>query len=859
MPQPVELKGFYSIWAWVVYPLTMALAFALFFLLYFVNTSVFTFTYVPVFLGIGLVTLSEIASPYMKEWKPNRDEVKTDLIYMTTIQVVLPKVLTFIVAITLLEWLQGNGVGLLSAWPNHWPLGLQAVTMILAADFFRYWLHYFSHKSLFLWRLHAIHHSSKKLYWINVGRFHPIEKAMQFLVDALPFILLGISQEALALYFVFYSVNGFFQHSNVNLKMGWLNYLISGPELHRWHHSRKIRESDTNFGNNIIVWDLLFGTYFNPTNKTVEELGLINRDYPMDYLSQMQTPFTNKIDKKNLPLPNLKDLMLNWAMAFKMLRTKSKLYKPFLRKIKDPKKAQIQLLRSIINQNQDTIFGQEHHFKKIKDYKSFQKNIPVMNYEKLRPYIERQDEEKKPILTSENPFMFNQTSGTTGKPKQIPVLESSILAFKQSQRLSSYFQYRQCPEAFHGKVLGIVSPAIEGYLNTGTPYGSMSGHVYKMASKLIQRKYAVPKTVFEIEDYELKYYLIARLSLEQENITLMASANPSTFHKILEIINKNAKQMIQEIEKGECKGLEQLDARIKNPIVKRISPNPKRAKVLNTILEEKGRLEFYDFWPYLKMVATWTGGSCGISLQSLMSRFPQDIKVMDLGYLSSEFRGTLTRKIKDTGGLPTLDQTFFEFVSQNDREENRHEFKLLHELKEGETYYVFITTLAGLYRYDMNDLLKVTGFFKETPLLQFVQKGKGVTNITGEKLYEGQLIKAMKKAEIHFKLNIKFYQLLANEQKSHYELYLELKNSDSVDRAKLANYIDKQLMELNMEYKTKHSGGRLKPLNLSLLKKGTFEKYKAHHLSKGQRESQFKPMLIQYKKECDFNFNTHAH
>jgi len=172
------------------------------------------------------------------------------------------------------------------------------ILMVLMADFFRYWLHRLSHEWMPLWRLHAVHHSPHKLYSMNVGRFHPLEKSIQFIFDALPFIILGITENVLALYFVFYSINGFFQHCNIKIYLGPLNYVISGPELHRWHHSVKIKESNKNFGNNLIVWDLLFGTWHLPKAKKVEQLGLINRNYPLGLIEQLKSPFINGLDQK---------------------------------------------------------------------------------------------------------------------------------------------------------------------------------------------------------------------------------------------------------------------------------------------------------------------------------------------------------------------------------------------------------------------------------------------------------------------------------------------------------------------------------------------------------------------------------
>ena len=78
--------------------------------------------------------------------------------------------------------------------------------------------------------------------------------------------------------------------------MGFLNWVISSAELHRWHHSRVISESNSNFGNNIIIWDILFRTRFFPADRKVAELGLERRGYPQDFISQMATPFRVDLD-----------------------------------------------------------------------------------------------------------------------------------------------------------------------------------------------------------------------------------------------------------------------------------------------------------------------------------------------------------------------------------------------------------------------------------------------------------------------------------------------------------------------------------------------------------------------------------
>lgn len=257
-------------------------------------------SYLAVLVGAGLITLHEIVLPYRLEWRPQPGDLRADAAFMLTIQVVLPLLLSLAATVAFAGWLREGDLTLAGLWPHSWPVFGQAALMMAVADFFRYWLHRAFHGSAFMWRWHAVHHSPHRLYWLNVGRFHPAEKAVQYCVDALPFVLVGVGDEVLAAYFVFYALNGFYQHSNCDVKLGWLNYLISGPELHRWHHSELPAESDHNFGNNLIIWDVAFGTRFLPADTAVGRLGLMNRTYPTGFVAQMRTPLVRDLDKRDV-------------------------------------------------------------------------------------------------------------------------------------------------------------------------------------------------------------------------------------------------------------------------------------------------------------------------------------------------------------------------------------------------------------------------------------------------------------------------------------------------------------------------------------------------------------------------------
>jgi sterol desaturase/sphingolipid hydroxylase (fatty acid hydroxylase superfamily) len=271
------------------YPVIVAAACALFFWLRRHDVPIQFGAYLPVILGASAILILELAAPYRRDWLPDRRVIGQDALYLLVVQVALPATLTLLIVDAAAGALNGGlAAGL---WPHTLPVAVQAVLMVLVADFMRYWLHRASHGWAALWRLHAVHHSPGELYFLNVGRFHPLEKSLQFLFDAAPFILIGVGPEVISAYYVFYSVNGFFQHSNADVRLGPLNWLIAGPELHRWHHSRIIRESNTNFGNNLILWDLLFGTRFLPP-RHVGDLGLRNPAYPKDFIGQTLAPLT---------------------------------------------------------------------------------------------------------------------------------------------------------------------------------------------------------------------------------------------------------------------------------------------------------------------------------------------------------------------------------------------------------------------------------------------------------------------------------------------------------------------------------------------------------------------------------------
>jgi len=523
---------------------------------------------------------------------------------------------------------------------------------------------------------------------------------------------------------------------------------------------------------------------------------------------------------------------------------------PVTRHAARPQHAQADVLRRILTANRATEFGHAHRFAGLRTPREFREQVPVQEYETLREYIERQRCSGIAALTAEPPLFYAQTSGSTGKPKYIPVSASALRIYRAEQALFTYLQYRACPGAFSGKALGIMGAAVEARLDSGHSVGSVSGYLYQSLPRSVQSRFVLPPTISAIADYDLKYLTILRLALAAPDITYLGSPNPSTFLRLLDILNQRRDELARSLETGTLHESDALDSGTRELVLRRLRPDRTRALQLRS----GAPLTFARLWPGIRLLTTWTGGSCGIALDTLRTTLPRETKVMELGYQSTECRGTIALEAETHGGLPLLHHHFFEFVRQEDWDNGRLEVLGLEDLEPGPRYYILITTVSGLYRYFMNDLVEVTGRYRNTPLLRFVQKGKGVTNLTGEKLYEAQVIQAVQDTARQLGFVPRFFILVADENASSYNLLLEAGRAVPTSIHEAAVDVDRRLGELNVEYQSKRASGRLAPLTISLLKDGTGEAYKAACVRAGQREGQFKPAALQYRRDLGLSF-----
>lgn len=246
----------------------------------------------PLVSAIVFVGVSERIFPFRRGWNRARGDVGVDLAFGFTDSIV-ERVIQIVLApaaVAVGGWLSGHLQTWI--WPTPWPLLIQLLIALVFAEFFKYWGHRFMHEWDGLWRFHSVHHSVPRLYWLNASRFHPVDIGIDTALGVLPLVAIGCTEEVIALFILVSAVHGIFQHCNLDIRLGPLNLFFSMAELHRWHHSRTVAEANHNYGNNLIVWDLVFGTYFLPRDRTPpEDIGLADLpDFPTTFFGQLLAP-----------------------------------------------------------------------------------------------------------------------------------------------------------------------------------------------------------------------------------------------------------------------------------------------------------------------------------------------------------------------------------------------------------------------------------------------------------------------------------------------------------------------------------------------------------------------------------------
>jgi hypothetical protein len=473
----------------------------------------------------------------------------------------------------------------------------------------------------------------------------------------------------------------------------------------------------------------------------------------------------------------------------------------------------------------------------VRGYGDFVRAVPVGDYETHRPYMERVWAGQTTALlpAGERVHMFSRTSGTTGQPKHIPVTERFLAAARRGWNVWGLAALNDHRRAWLRPILQISSPLRELDSPTGLPAGAISGLLAQTQKPIVRRMYVVPLAVAAIGDPTVRYYVTLRCSVRRD-VAFITTANPSSTIKLIETGQAHAERLIRDVADGTTSAPGELAPEV--AAVLRFRPDAATARRLQEGLRRDGRLLPRHFWN-LEYLAHWTGGMLRLYLPRLAELFGP-VPVRDIGLIASEGRFSVPLADGTAAGVAEITGNFLEFIPAAQAEAARPDTLRAHEVDVGEEYALVVSNWAGLFRYHMDDRVRVVDRLGDSPVFEFLSRGAHTANITGEKITEHQVVEAMYRAVAVAGAGVQRFVLQGRFAATpFYELRLEA--PDGADAERRAAAMDEALGELNIEYRSKRSSGRLGPIRPILLAAGTLEAAEREQIRlRGGRSEQYK-------------------
>ncbi|MGC8638596.1 MAG: GH3 auxin-responsive promoter family protein [Isosphaeraceae bacterium] len=530
----------------------------------------------------------------------------------------------------------------------------------------------------------------------------------------------------------------------------------------------------------------------------------------------------------------------------------------FLEQTRHARDIQQRLLLRQVARHAESRFGRDHHFHEIKSAADFRKNVPLGDYNRLEPYIDqlRRGDTEALFAAGTPVLMFALTSGTTNRPKTIPVTQQSLRDYREGWTIWGIQAFDAHPEILARglrPILQIASDWRESFTPAGIPCGAITGLTASMQNPLVRSVYCMPACGSRIKDIESKYYVALRCSVHL-NLGTIIAANPATILAMVRLGDTEKETLIRDLHDGTLAAKWPVPAEIRHALRFRMRRRKDAAARLESIVNRTGRLLPKDYWPNLQFLANWMGGTMRAYLRGYPEYFGET-PVRDVGLIASEGRMTIPLEDGTPAGILDIRHHYFEFIPEDQADNPAAETVEAADLIEGRNYFVVLTTAGGLYRYNIHDLVHCAGWHGEAPVIEFLNKGAHFSSLTGEKLSEHQVISAVQAAQGVLGLRLQSYLMVPSwGEPPHYSLLVETTDLSTDEAAiRLAHEVDDQLRGHNIEYASKRETRRLGPVRTLRLAEGSWSEFQKRRLARsgGTVEQYKQPHLIPDPNEVE--------
>jgi hypothetical protein len=489
----------------------------------------------------------------------------------------------------------------------------------------------------------------------------------------------------------------------------------------------------------------------------------------------------------------------------------------FERSLRKPAEVQLEVLWRTIRASSETEFGREHGLGEARSLEDWRDRVPLRDFEGFRPYVDRMADGEPNVLTQEPVRFMEPTGGSSGVQKLVPYTRRLLAEFSAATLPWVFDLLSGRPGVRGGRAYWAVSPPMRRVTHTagGLPVGGDDGDYFPAVARLLlAQTLALPPSIGAQLEIESWRYTTLKALLGTTDLALVSVWNPSFLTLLADALDEAFPRLLRDLE----------NQTLASDLRRRFGARPP---------EDLG-----EIWKGLAMISCWTDGHAASALGPMRNRFPH-VEVQGKGLLATE--GVASFPII---GLPApvaaVTSHFMEFL---DPAGAAH---LVHELEVGRRYEVVLTTGGGFQRYRLHDLVEVVGHRHATPLLRFVGRSDGASDLAGEKLTPILVQAVIERATRELAVASRFTMLapLPGEP-PRYALFSEL--DDPGRSFELAARVEELLLETH-HYRLCRQLGQLAPVRAIPINDGTL-RYESVCVEAGQRPGSIKPPSLEASLE----------
>lgn|GEM_PF-140848 len=522
---------------------------------------------------------------------------------------------------------------------------------------------------------------------------------------------------------------------------------------------------------------------------------------------------------------------LPWLANSIWKQSSRKAWLNFCKACEQPAETQLKILLSILSKNRNTQFGKKHRFSEISTIRDYQQAVTVHDYQDLQPYIQQIMLGRPNILTSEPIQRLEPTSGTSGPIKYIPSTGGLRDEFQAAIQPWIYNLFTTFPECKSGPAYWFLSPQTPIEQPAGCKihvgFAADADYLSPLERLLLRPIMVLPAELATIQEPEVHQYLSMLFLLQEENLRLLSLWNATSFLVLLERALGWGDRLKQDISSGTISPPKPIATSLKQRLKKLINANPRRSDYVSRQIEEHN---WQEIWPNLRLISCWANSWAEKDAALLQSYFPE-ATLQPKGLLATE--GVVTIPIHDHQTekalhVAAVNSHFLEF-----EEDTSGMVHTLSNLEKEKTYSVLLTTSGGLYRYRLNDRVKCSGLWRNAPILDFIGKTEGFSDIYGEKLNETHVRATVEKALLKHRFISDFSFVAAHPGKNPLRYSLFYATDSEHNFTTLNMDIERGLCE-NYHYRHCRSLGQLKSFTVQQVPVSARQKYIRYKSTHGQ-------------------------